>query len=347
MHEEMEQIFERRNKDFEIRERTLEEKKKELGDVLSKIKNEQITLNAEKKALEEQIKIIAREKEELAESLRGLESKKQEVIESKMDIDKVHAELVIKEKIKIEELQNERIALKKEREAFEYERMTNGILSFPSEKKESEEIPTLKKSLQEEQQKRGELEAQIAKQRINTMDLVKQIVELKKERETPKSIVKEAPVLKEPVEEKVNVEEKPEAISKEVIKDDGIQQEEIKEETIEELTAEVLQSFLLKNCTEEWQEIEVLHTEKEDQLSMNKDGLHFRFVFDQPSYFDISAQRKNSRKLRKTLEVLNKEHPQLKFAYVDDCAVVTGYFMKELPTYVLMDEVRKILELFN
>ena len=114
----------------------------------------------------------------------------------------------------------------------------------------------------------------------------------------------------------------------------------------EELTAEIVKRFLEKNV-EGVEEIAIAHSDQADQLLAHKGTLTWRFIFDDPCYFDVSAKRKKERKLHKLLAHLNENHPELKFTYAEDRVIATGFFTKSMQPYDLIKEVERVSGFFR
>ena len=108
----------------------------------------------------------------------------------------------------------------------------------------------------------------------------------------------------------------------------------------EELTASVIEQALRKS-TEEFTDVEILHSEYGDQVAAQRRALSYRFVIAHPSYFDIYTERRYSRTLERNLQKLNEKHPSLKFSYDkrDQIVIITGYFTNDMPMNELIDYV--------
>lgn len=120
------------------------------------------------------------------------------------------------------------------------------------------------------------------------------------------------------------------------------------EEMQEELTAEILKRYLERN-EPKFESLKIYHSDQGDQLSTILDGKSIRFLFAEPPSFDICAERKNSSRLRKTLEKYNQEYPGVQFRYeeMEGKVYATGYFTNSILVYQLMERVKEIADCFR
>jgi len=336
--------FTERTQEYEKQEKALEKRKIILDAASEKLSIERERLKKQKTELDNR-------EATLQDNETLFENNQKELLEMVAEIEEKQVNSSVEQTLLVEELKTERMKLKREREEIRTEREIdeNGMAEFTVDldqyvlKAEVEEHYIEKKKIEQhyiEKVKYEESIKEIEQQRDNATEektsLLRKVLVMQQEmgQNTSPTTQRNEETVK--MQETVN--------SEEVMKTKGSD----KTEAHEDLTAEVLERYLHKN-SHGFTTPQTLHSEAGEQLLVKKNTLTCRFVFDEPSYFDISVERENNRKLQKTLKELNKaeQYQGVEFRYEAGCAYATGYFTADMPSYSLVKEVERITECFN
>ena len=295
---------------FEERNKVYEKREMLLNEKAEDLKKEQKELDCAETELKLQRQKSEEERKEIERERETLRVLKESVAEKEKDLAK-KTETLVMEKIRIEKLKNEILNARTENEQTfrEYSGNENGELSDYIPVSELENYVSIEKyeALQ------NEFSQEIETWREERNGLLKQILDL---------------------ESKVKCTENFQTESN-----------DMENETIEELNAQVVRSYMEKNGLT-FTNLEIHHSEGKDQLYAEKGNLTYYFIFDAPCYFDVSTNRKDSRKLQNALAQLNQEHPDTKFFYRDGMATATSYFSVAMPAYELIENVESVSQFF-
>lgn len=329
---EIEEVFQERNELFKSWEERIEERKKELLEREEKVRvSERESAERAEKLLEEQQRL--EEKKKGVEELLAIQEKNKVELEEK-------SKHIIREKIDLEKRKNQYLSMDtcRGKDTENSVCLEDYILRTEVEEKY---IP-----IEEHQRQIKEVKEEAFHEAFNRALSVivpnnsktySPILE-EADRETEETYADKEEVQCEQAEEEVE-----QIIEEEVYLDeDEMEISEVKEE----LTASVLKNYIEKNPSG-FTFPEILHSEGEDQLRVTRGTLEYRFIFDNPCYFDIIAERKEGKRLRNIITQLNQEYPKVKFRFNDGKIVATTYFSNKTPAHELISEVEEISQLFK
>lgn len=327
--EDMDEIFRERDRIYADREQRLEAWKQELREEAASLERERQEHEAEEEQIRGEREQIRLDRETLNRLSREMDVKREE-LEQRSDS-------LIQAKLQLERVKNQQLLAWSEREKQQDYRIS-GLL--PENVLTVEEVEE-KYLLRSEHQKLLNAVKEQSKEEGGEL-LKAQLTELLRLREEKERLYMENRNLQE---ENGCLQEENRRLRERVTQFQETAEQRAAPER-EELTAEVLQHYLMKNAPD-FEEVEILHTEGKNQLSARRASLEYRFTFENPCYFDVSAERKDSRKLREALKQLNEEFRDIKFFAEQDRASATAYFSPACPAYELMQTVERVSGLFE
>lgn len=332
----MRAIFAEREKEYNARE--------------EEFKQRRATFTAlEEKLRREKEDIVSRENElksretELGLRLDELEKKRTEVLEMEerlkkertaFDAEKSNAYLNVK--LAQEELQNEMMKVKRQSEQLEFQKEMGNIGVEVIHVNTDDYIP-------KEDLKNYILRSEVEERYILKTEHEKEVDQLK---EINQNLQKAKAELFRKMfggsgaKETIN-EETQSSADKETR---GGEATDIISETTRDLTAESLKDALLERT--DYNAPRVRHADKGDLVEVKKGEATCCFVFDEPPYFDITFQRKESKRLLALLEKLRVMYPDVTFTSENGEVRITGYFMRSISVSSLLKEVEEISDGF-
>lgn len=330
---EIEEVFQERNELFKSWEERIEERKKELLEREEKVRaSERESAEREQKLIKEQQQL--EEKKKSVEELLSMQEKNKAELEEK-------SKNIIREKIDLEKKKNQYLSMdtctEKDTEnrvcLEDYILRTEVEKNYVTIEEHQRQIKEVKEEAFHEAFNRA-LSVVVP----NNSKTYSQVLE-ETDRETEETYADKEEVQREEAEEE----------AEQVVEEEEFYLDENETEVSEvkeELTASVLKKYMEKNPSG-FTFPEILHSEGEDQLRVTRGTLEYRFIFDNPCYFDIIAERKEGKRLRNIITQLNQEYPKVKFRFNDGKIVATTYFSNKMPTHELISEVEEISQLFK
>lgn len=325
---EIEEVFQERNELFKSWEERIEERKKELLEREEKVRaSERESAEREQKLIKEQQQL--EEKKKSVEELLSMQEKNKAELKEK-------SKNIIREKIDLEKKKNQYLSMDTctEKDTENRVCLEDYILRIEVEKNYV--------TIEEHQRQMKEVKEKAFNEAF-TMIMQNHSQVCSSVLKKADGEIKEAYADKEEVQYEQSKEEVEQAEEEEFYLDeDETEVSEVKEE----LTASVLKNYMEKNPSG-FTFPEILHSEGEDQLRVTRGTLEYRFIFDNPCYFDIIAERKEGKRLRNIITQLNQEYPKVKFRFNDGKIVATTYFSNKTPAHELISEVEEISQLFK
>ena len=356
----MEAIFTQREANFTKRETLLKDRSAALEQLQiqleqkkAELKKEFDDLVAKRANLIQEKEDLDKEKEEFRQSVeehnKNQRDEKLQMQRERAELARQHEELVVQKELELQEIKNERYDLQLEKEKLQAE---TGYVKLGLQQKDFYMLKTeherLLQKLEEEKeawerkynQAVEDYEQQIEILNAEKQNLIHQVLQSVQHTDSSKATINEGEnedrqLLGESEETGEAGEPVDQKRGEEILEDyddENIYQEE--------LTASVIEQALRKS-TEEFTDVEILHSEYGDQVAAQRRALSYRFVIAHPSYFDIYTERRYSRTLERNLQKLNEKHPSLKFSYDkrDQIVIITGYFTNDMPMNELIDYV--------
>ena len=378
--EEMQRIFAAREATYQKRKQEYEQKSQELQKIQTELGRQYQSLEGQKQELASAQQKLAEQEAAHRKEQEALQRGKQDFEQTKKLYEGQQQELLMKSRLELEQLRNERMEAEDLKREYEYKigQQECGIppslpdLSAYVSKLEYEAVKQERDTLFQEktqfQQTQSEELTQLREENQHlAIQLEQKELLLKQLGEERTSLLKKLLESKqeppqEPEKEKEVLQVENESDSAEVISEEMDAAEEnewrqrplrvsVKEQEItrEELTATVLQKYLQNNHPE-FEQLEIRHSEEGEQLHGEVGKLSYAFLFfEDLIQFDISAKRKGGKELEEKLERIGKKVPGVQFQYSkgEGRVYASGFLTKELTPKQAMKQVFEIADYFR
>lgn len=354
---EMESIYQVREEEYQLREEAFQKRKMEVDLMLQKVEEKNTAAEKERNELEREQRLLDGQKMELTRKEQEIREQEEALKERKAKLDDQESTLNLKKKLELEKIRNQTMALERVKEEYEHRLalQDKGIEDVAPTETTDLSAYMLKA---EHEEALDELKKENAELKGERMRLLQKVLELssgngqKPEEMQPfVSMEEETPGIQSASSEREESQGQYETAENMTGKAVPESRQEVTgqpEEMQEELTAEILKRYLERN-EPKFESLKIYHSDQGDQLSTILDGKSIRFLFAEPPSFDICAERKNSSRLRKTLEKYNQEYPGVQFRYeeMEGKVYATGYFTNSILVYQLMERVKEIADCFR
>lgn len=373
--EEMQRIFAVREATYQKRKQEYEQKSRDLQKIQTELGRQYQSLEGQKQELASAQQKLADQEAAHRKEQEALQREKQDFEQTKKFYEGQQQELLMKSRLELEQLRNERMEAEDLKREYEYQigQQECGIpqslpdLSAYVPKPEYEAVKqerdallrsqqeccTEQEELKQLREENQHLTVRLEEQRLLLQELEEKRTSLLKQllaskQESPKVVKEEEVVLasQQPLAPK---EEKEEELPEWKQRPLRVAIQEEPEITKEELTATVLQKYL-QNNQPEFEQLEIRHSEEGEQLHGEVGKLSYAFLFfEDLIQFDISAKRKGGRELEEKLERLGKKVPGVQFQYSkgDGRVYASGFLTKELTPKQAMKQVFEIADYFR
>lgn len=302
----MEAIFTQREANFTKRETLLKDRSAALEQLQiqleqkkAELKKEFDDLVAKRANLIQEKEDLDKEKEEFRQSVeehnKNQRDEKLQMQRERAELARQHEELVVQKELELQEIKNERYDLQLEKEKLQAE---TGYVKLGLQQKDFYMLKTeherLLQKLEEEKeawerkynQAVEDYEQQIEILNAEKQNLIHQVLQSVQHTDSSKATINEGEneerqLLGESEETGEAGEPVDQKRGEEILEDyddENIYQEE--------LTASVIEQALRKS-TEEFTDVEILHSEYGDQVAAQRRALSYRFVIAHPSYYNI------------------------------------------------------------
>ena len=378
--EEMQRIFAVREATYQKRKQEYEQKSRDLQKIQTELGRQYQSLEGQKQELASAQQKLADQEAAHRKEQEALQREKQDFEQTKKLYEGQQQELLMKSRLELEQLRNERMEAEDLKREYEYQigQQECGIppslpdLSAYVPKLEYEAVKQERDTLFQEktqfQQTQCEELTQLREENQHlAIQLEQKELLLKQLGEERTSLLKKLLESKqeppqEPEKEKEVLQVENESDSAEVIPEEMDTAEEnewrqrplrvsVKEQEItrEELTATVLQKYLQNNHPE-FEQLEIRHSEEGEQLHGEVGKLSYAFLFlEDLIQFDISAKRKGGKELEEKLERLGKKVPGVQFQYSkgEGRVYASGFLTKDLIPKQAMKQVFEVADYFR
>ena len=373
--EEMQRIFAAREATYQKRKQEYEQKSRDLQKIQTELGRQYQSLEGQKQELASAQQKLADQEAAHRKEQEALQREKQDFEQTKKFYEGQQQELLMKSRLELEQLRNERMEAEDLKREYEYQigQQECGIpqslpdLSAYVPKPEYEAVKqerdallrsqqeccTEQEELKQLREENQHLTVRLEEQRLLLQELEEKRTSLLKQllaskQESPKVVKEEEVVLasQQPLAPK---EEKEEELPEWKQRPLRVAIQEEPEITREELTATVLQKYLQNNHPE-FEPLEIRHSEQGEQLHGEVGKLSYAFLFlEDLIQFDISAKRKGGKELEEKLERLGKKVPGVQFEYSkgDGRVYASGFLTKELTPKQAMKQVFEIADYFR
>lgn len=373
--EEMQRIFAVREATYQKRKQEYEQKSRDLQKIQTELGRQYQSLEGQKQELASAQQKLADQEAAHRKEQEALQREKQDFEQTKKFYEGQQQELLMKSRLELEQLRNERMEAEDLKREYEYQigQQECGIpqslpdLSAYVPKPEYEAVKqerdallrsqqeccTEQEELKQLREENQHLTVRLEEQRLLLQELEEKRTSLLKQllaskQESPKVVKEEEVVLasQQPLAPK---EEKEEELPEWKQRPLRVAIQEEPEITREELTATVLQKYLQNNHPE-FEPLEIRHSEQGEQLHGEVGKLSYAFLFlEDLIQFDISAKRKGGKELEEKLERLGKKVPGVQFQYSkgEGRVYASGFLTKELTPKQAMKQVFEIADYFR
>lgn len=373
--EEMQRIFAVREATYQKRKQEYEQKSRDLQKIQTELGRQYQSLEGQKQELASAQQKLADQEAAHRKEQEALQREKQDFEQTKKFYEGQQQELLMKSRLELEQLRNERMEAEDLKREYEYQigQQECGIpqslpdLSAYVPKPEYEAVKqerdallrsqqeccTEQEELKQLREENQHLTVRLEEQRLLLQELEEKRTSLLKQllaskQESPKVVKEEEVVLasQQPLAPK---EEKEEELPEWKQRPLRVAIQEEPEITREELTATVLQKYLQNNHPE-FEPLEIRHSEQGEQLHGEVGKLSYAFLFlEDLIQFDISAKRKGGKELEEKLERLGKKVPGVQFQYSkgEGRVYASGLLTKDLIPKQAMKQVFEVADYFR
>lgn len=373
--EEMQRIFAVREATYQKRKQEYEQKSRDLQKIQTELGRQYQSLEGQKQELASAQQKLADQEAAHWKEQEALQREKQDFEQTKKFYEGQQQELLMKSRLELEQLRNERMEAEDLKREYEYQigQQECGIpqslpdLSAYVPKPEYEAVKqerdallrsqqeccTEQEELKQLREENQHLTVRLEEQRLLLQELEEKRTSLLKQllaskQESPKVVKEEEVVLasQQPLAPK---EEKEEELPEWKQRPLRVAIQEEPEITKEELTATVLQKYLQNNHPE-FEPLEIRHSEQGEQLHGEVGKLSYAFLFlEDLIQFDISAKRKGGKELEEKLERLGKKVPGVQFQYSkgEGRVYASGFLTKDLIPKQAMKQVFEVADYFR
>lgn len=373
--EEMQRIFAVREVTYQKRKQEYEQKSRDLQKIQTELGRQYQSLEGQKQELASAQQKLADQEAAHRKEQEALQREKQDFEQTKKFYEGQQQELLMKSRLELEQLRNERMEAEDLKREYEYQigQQECGIpqslpdLSAYVPKPEYEAVKqerdallrsqqeccTEQEELKQLREENQHLTVRLEEQRLLLQELEEKRTSLLKQllaskQESPKVVKEEEVVLasQQPLAPK---EEKEEELPEWKQRPLRVAIQEEPEITKEELTATVLQKYLQNNHPE-FEPLEIRHSEQGEQLHGEVGKLSYAFLFlEDLIQFDISAKRKGGKELEEKLERLGKKVPGVQFQYSkgEGRVYASGFLTKDLIPKQAMKQVFEVADYFR
>ena len=373
--EEMQRIFAVREATYQKRKQEYEQKSRDLQKIQTELGRQYQSLEGQKQEMASAQQKLADQEAAHRKEQEALQREKQDFEQTKKFYEGQQQELLMKSRLELEQLRNERMEAEDLKREYEYQigQQECGIpqslpdLSAYVPKPEYEAVKqerdallrsqqeccTEQEELKQLREENQHLTVRLEEQRLLLQELEEKRTSLLKQllaskQESPKVVKEEEVVLasQQPLAPK---EEKEEELPEWKQRPLRVAIQEEPEITREELTATVLQKYLQNNHPE-FEPLEIRHSEQGEQLHGEVGKLSYAFLFlEDLIQFDISAKRKGGKELEEKLERLGKKVPGVQFQYSkgEGRVYASGFLTKDLTPKQAMKQVFEVADYFR
>lgn len=347
--ERINDVFERREMLLKKREEEHEKQKATLSAMLGSLKAERAGIEKEREDLAKEREALDAREEELNRREEMLESWHKEETEARRELEEKRRELDVKMRLELEETRNEKLCFLQMKEEFTHKLELMGLLSEQEGNSDPGELfrELLSGAMlpgSDIRKENEELRARLAETEEAMEEHEEEILRFEEERKRLlEMIAKLHPASSVSERSQPGAHEAEESSGEEKEEESGQSKGEGQDEAREDVTAPILKKYMEKN-EEGYDSMEIRHSEAGEQLHVSKNGLDQVYIFSDPAFFEISAERKDSRSLQKVLAGMNEKWPGVQFRYEDGRAYATGFFSTDISPGRLLERVGRISE---
>lgn len=361
-----EDSFARMQAIFDERERQYSEREEEFKKRREAFATLETSLSAQRAEIEEREKKIAAEEErltklhcerdevyqnkiaELDDREKKINALEEQLKKQKLDFETEKNQAYLRVKLEEEELKNDRLRVRRQAEALEYQKEMGNIgvevikqdLSDYISKKDVQEHYLSKREVEAGYVSRSDHEAQIEELEQTVKALQQAKTELFRKMFGRDGEESRGKTPKEQVEGILyGMEDTDEDAKTESEKPDDPTEEQTTEAT-RDLTVDSLKGTILDDTG--FEPPQIRHAENGDLVETSVGKVKCYFVFGEPPYFDLVIARKAGKRLDTLIELMKQEYKDISFVYEDGELRATGFFLRNMQAEALLNEVKQL-----
>lgn len=361
-----EDSFARMQAIFDERERQYSEREEEFKKRREAFATLETSLSAQRAEIEEREKKIAAEEErltklhcerdevyqnkiaELDDREKKINALEEQLKKQKLDFETEKNQAYLRVKLEEEELKNDRLRVRRQAEALEYQKEMGNIgvevikqdLSDYISKKDVQEHYLSKREVEAGYVSRSDHEAQIEELEQTVKALQQAKTELFRKMFGRDGEESRGKTPKEQVEGILyGMEDAGEDTETESEKPDDPTEEQTTEAT-RDLTVDSLKGTILDDT--EFEPPQIRHAENGDLVETSVGKVKCYFVFGEPPYFDLVIARKAGKRLDTLIELMKQEYKDISFVYENGELRATGFFLRSMQAEDLLKEVSQL-----
>lgn len=361
-----EDSFARMQAIFDERERQYNEREEEFKKRREAFATLETSLSAQRAEIEEREKKIAAEEErltklhcerdevyqnkiaELDDREKKINALEEQLKKQKLDFETEKNQAYLRVKLEEEELKNDRLRVRRQAEALEYQKemgnigveVVNQDLSDYIPKAEVREHYLSKQEVEAGYVPRSDHEAQIEELEQTVKALQQAKTELFRKMFGRGSGESKISSPKEQVEGILyGMEDAGEDTETESEKPDDPTEEQTTEAT-RDLTVDSLKGTILDDTG--FEPPQIRHAENGDLVETSVGKVKCYFVFGEPPYFDLVIARKAGKRLDTLIELMKQEYKDISFVYENGELRATGFFLRNMQAEALLNEVKQL-----
>lgn len=361
-----EDSFARMQAIFDERERQYNEREEEFKKRREAFATLEARLSAQRAEIEEREKKNAAEEErltkmhcerdeayqkkiaELDEREKKINAREEQLKKQILDFETEKNQAYLRVKLEEEELKNDRLRVRRQAEALEYQKEMGNIgvevvrqdLSDYIPKAEVREHYLSKQEVEAGYVPRSDHEAQIEELEQTVKALQQAKTELFRKMFGRDGEESRGKTPKEQVEGILyGMEDTDEDAKTESEKPDDPTEEQTTEAT-RDLTVDSLKGTILDDTG--FEPPQIRHAENGDLVETSVGKVKCYFVFGEPPYFDLVIARKAGKRLDTLIELMKQEYKDISFVYEDGELRATGFFLRNMQAEALLNEVKQL-----
>ena len=355
----MQAIFDERERQYSEREEEFKKRREALATL-------ETSLSAQRAEIEEREKKIAAEEErltklhcerdevyqnkiaELDDREKKINALEEQLKKQKLDFETEKNQAYLRVKLEEEELKNDRLRVRRQAEALEYQKEMGNIgvevikqdLSDYISKKDVQEHYLSKREVEAGYVSRSDHEAQIEELEQTVKALQQAKTELFRKMFGRDGEESRGKTPKEQVEGILyGMEDTDEDAKTESEKPDDPTEEQTTEAT-RDLTVDSLKGTILDDTG--FEPPQIRHAENGDLVETSVGKVKCYFVFGEPPYFDLVIARKAGKRLDTLIELMKQEYKDISFVYENGELRATGFFLRNMQAEALLNEVKQL-----
>lgn len=361
-----EDSFARMQAIFDERERQYSEREEEFKKRREAFATLETSLSAQRAEIEEREKKNAAEEErltkmhcerddayqkkiaELDEREKKINAREEQLKKQILDFETEKNQAYLRVKLEEEELKNDRLRVRRQAEALEYQKEMGNIgvevikqdLSDYISKKDVQEHYLSKREVEAGYVSRSDHEAQIEELEQTVKALQQAKTELFRKMFGRDGEESRGKTPKEQVEGILyGMEDTDEDAKTESEKPDDPTEEQTTEAT-RDLTVDSLKGTILDDTG--FEPPQIRHAENGDLVETSVGKVKCYFVFGEPPYFDLVIARKAGKRLDTLIELMKQEYKDISFVYENGELRATGFFLRNMQAEALLNEVKQL-----